>query len=98
MLTPIAPHQMALFTSEMTRGAAPPAAAPPAALDAFYLTRLQRERMDDKEGAAGTGTYGHFDVRALKTIRTHEAVVMHPLPRTDESAYELDSDPRAVYF
>jgi len=24
--------------------------------------------------------------------------VMHPLPRTDELAYELDSDPRAVYF
>jgi len=52
--------------------------------------------MDDKEGA--TGTYGHFDVRALKTSRTHEAVVMHPLPRSDELAYELDSDPRAVYF
>src|ERR1700720_1707574 len=65
-------------------------------MEAFYLTRLQRERMDDKEGAAGT--YGHFDVRALKTSRTHEAVVMHPLPRTDELAYELDSDPRAVYF
>ncbi|MGC2129491.1 MAG: hypothetical protein WA629_05265, partial [Candidatus Aquilonibacter sp.] len=27
-----------------------------------------------------------------------EAVVMHPLPRTGELAYELDSDPRAVYF
>ena len=23
---------------------------------------------------------------------------MHPLPRTDEIAYELDSDPRSVYF
>src|SRR4029077_19166663 len=68
----------------------------PAALDAFYLTRLQRERMGDKEDARGK--YGHFDARALKTSRTHEAVVMHPLPRTDELAYELDSDPRAVYF
>src|SRR5208282_3551038 len=26
------------------------------------------------------------------------AVVMHPLPRTNELAYELDADPRAVYF
>ncbi len=95
-LTPNAPHQMALFTAEMPLGGAPPAAAPPAALDAFYLTRLQRERMDDKESAAGK--YGRFDARALKTSRTHEAVVMHPLPRTDELAYELDSDPRAVYF
>src|SRR6202158_396030 len=95
-LTPNAPHQMALFTSDMPLDGAPPAAAPPAALDGFYLTRLQRERMNDQEGAAGP--YGHFDVRALKTSRTHEAVVMHPLPRTDELAYELDSDPRAVYF
>ena len=23
---------------------------------------------------------------------------MHPLPRTNELAYELDADPRAVYF
>jgi len=34
-LTPNAPHQMALFTSKMPLGVAPPAAAPPAALDAF---------------------------------------------------------------
>src|SRR5271170_7201807 len=95
-LTPNAPHQMALFTSDMPLDGAPPAAAAPAALDAFYLTRLQRERMGDKEDARCK--YGHFDARALKTSRTHEAVVMHPLPRTDELAYELDSDPRAVYF
>jgi aspartate carbamoyltransferase catalytic subunit len=95
-LTPNAPHQMALFTSEMPLEGTPPAAVAPAALDAFYLTRLQRERMDDKEG--GGVKFGHFDARALKTSRTHEAVVMHPLPRTDELAYELDSDPRAVYF
>src|SRR5690348_16032813 len=95
-LTPNAPHQMTLFTSDIPLNGAPPPAAAPAALDAFYLTRLQRERMDDKEDAGGK--YGHFDVRALKTSRTHEAVVMHPLPRTDELAYELDNDPRAVYF
>ncbi len=95
-LTPNAPHQMALFTSDMPLAGALPAAVAPVALDAFYLTRLQRERMDDKEGDGGK--YGHFDARALKTSRTHEAVVMHPLPRTDELAYELDSDPRAVYF
>ncbi len=94
-LTPNAPHQMALFTSDMPLEGALPAVAAPVALDAFYLTRLQRERMGDQEGG---GKFGHFDARALKTSRTHEAVVMHPLPRTDELAYELDSDPRAVYF
>ena len=48
-LTPNAPHQMALFTSDMPLEGALPAAAAPVALDAFYLTRLQRERMDNKE-------------------------------------------------
>ncbi|MGH7863560.1 MAG: phosphoribosyltransferase family protein, partial [Candidatus Binataceae bacterium] len=94
-LTPTAPHQMALFTGGITADNAP-AAEPPAALDAFYVTRLQRERLD--HGEADPQDYVHFDARALKGSRTHEAVVMHPLPRTTELAYELDADPRAIYF
>jgi aspartate carbamoyltransferase catalytic subunit len=94
-LTPSAPHQMALFTGENPLEKIP-AARPPTALDAFYVTRLQRERIADQDRPPGA--YGHFDARALHTSRTQEAVVMHPLPRTDELAYELDADPRAVYF
>ncbi len=94
-LTPSAPHQMALFT-----GDAPlekiPTAEPPPALDAFYVTRLQKERLQSKD--APTSEYVRFDAHALKGHRVQEAVVMHPLPRTTELAYELDSDPRAVYF
>ena len=93
-LTPSAPHQMALFTGDALRTI--PAAEPPANLDAFYVTRLQKERMSGNE--AGIADYVRFDARALRTSRTHEAVVMHPLPRTSELAYELDADPRAVYF
>jgi aspartate carbamoyltransferase catalytic subunit len=93
-LTPSAPHQMALFTGDALRKI--PAAEPPANLDAFYVTRLQKERMSGNE--AGIADYVRFDARALRTSRTHEAVVMHPLPRTSELAYELDADPRAVYF
>jgi aspartate carbamoyltransferase catalytic subunit len=92
-LTPSAPHQMALFTGDALQKI--PVAEPPAALDAFYVTRLQKERMSGKEAA---GDYVRFDERALRTSRTHDAVVMHPLPRTSELAYELDADPRAVYF
>ncbi|MGH7931786.1 MAG: phosphoribosyltransferase family protein [Candidatus Binataceae bacterium] len=95
-LTPSAPHQMALFTGEMPLEKVP-AARPPAALDAFYVTRLQRERIGEKDRLQ-QAEYGRFDVRALKTSRTQEAVVMHPLPRTEELGYELDSHPRAVYF
>jgi aspartate carbamoyltransferase catalytic subunit len=94
-LTPSAPHQMALFTGENPL-AIVPSARPPTALDAFYVTRLQRERITEKD--RGPGDYVHFDAQALRTSRTQGAVVMHPLPRTDELAYELDSDPRAVYF
>jgi aspartate carbamoyltransferase catalytic subunit len=94
-LTPNAPHQMALFTGENPLENMP-AARPPASLDAFYLTRLQRERLAATD--TPPGDYAPFDARALRTSRTHDAVVMHPLPRTDELAYELDDDPRAVYF
>lgn len=94
-LTPSAPHQMTLFTGDNPLERVP-AARPPAALDAFYVTRLQRERFAGKDRPEGA--YVHFDARALRTSRAQEAVVMHPLPRTDELAYELDSDPRAVYF
>ncbi|HEX3409999.1 MAG TPA: aspartate carbamoyltransferase catalytic subunit [Candidatus Binataceae bacterium] len=94
-LTPNAPHQMALFTGEMPLEALPQARLP-GALDAFYVTRLQRERLTEKD--RDHTAYAHFDARALRSSRAHDAVVMHPLPRTDELAYELDSDPRAVYF
>jgi aspartate carbamoyltransferase catalytic subunit len=93
-LTPSAPHQMALFTSEMPIEKLP--APAPKALDAFYVTRLQSERLANK--GAAPDEYVRFDARALRTSRTHEAVVMHPLPRTTELAYELDTDPRAIYF
>ncbi|MHB8381042.1 MAG: phosphoribosyltransferase family protein [Candidatus Binataceae bacterium] len=93
-LTPSAPHQMALFTGEVPLDKIP-ASEPPAALDAFYVTRLQKERIASKDKPA---EYVRFDARALKGHRTQEAVVMHPLPRTGELSYELDSDPRAVYF
>src|SRR5579883_1325934 len=95
-LTPSAPHQMALFTGEMPIIKAAEPAQGPAALDAFYVTRFQKERRS--EGERELADYVRFDARALKTSRTQEAVVMHPLPRTDELAYELDADPRAVYF
>jgi aspartate carbamoyltransferase catalytic subunit len=94
-LTPNAPHQMALFTTANPLENVP-AARPPTSLDAFYLTRLQRERFAATD--TQPGDYVPFDARALRSSRTHDAVVMHPLPRTDELAYELDSDPRAVYF
>ncbi|HEY2662787.1 MAG TPA: phosphoribosyltransferase family protein [Candidatus Binataceae bacterium] len=94
-LTPSAPHQMALFTGDISVADSPPP-RPPALLDAFYVTRFQKERR--AAGEQDDCAYVRFDSTALETRRTQQAVVMHPLPRTDELAYELDSDPRAIYF
>src|SRR5579863_3429186 len=66
-LTPSAPHQMALFTGDAPLNRAPAGEAP-AALDAFYVTRLQKERLGSKEAASES--YVRFDGRALKTSRT----------------------------
>jgi aspartate carbamoyltransferase catalytic subunit len=92
-LTPNGPHQMALFTGEMAQGAARQVAP---VLDALYVTRAQRERHGDEAGRVHG--YLHVDARTMRGARTQQAVIMHPLPRTDELAYELDSDPRAIYF
>ncbi len=95
-LTPREPHQMALFTGEMAAGAARAVKSDPPVVDALYVTRLQRERL--KDGHEVGSEYFHVDSRAIRGSRTQSAVIMHPLPRTDELAYELDSDPRAIYF
>ena len=63
-LTPNAPHQMALFTGEKPLEDVPNV-RPPAALDAFYVTRLQRNGCPRRKLDAGD--YVHFDARALRS-------------------------------
>ena len=38
-----------------------------------------------------------IDEELLSKLKPH-AVLMHPLPRVDEIAVEVDKDPRAAYF
>jgi aspartate carbamoyltransferase catalytic subunit len=68
-----------------------------ATFDAVYVTRVQKERFesDDAYQAARRGYAITQDVLAWAQA---DALVMHPLPRVDELAYELDQDPRAIYF
>jgi pyrimidine operon attenuation protein/uracil phosphoribosyltransferase len=58
------------------------------------MTRKQKERM--KDGASGA--YPTLGGEFLKEQRFRDTVVMHPLPRVDELAPELDSDRRGIYF
>jgi aspartate carbamoyltransferase catalytic subunit len=85
-LTASQPHQLALFTSltpvEVNR------------IDAIYMTRAQRERHTGEE----TKNYPRLSTKTLGAAAAKDARLMHPLPRVDEIDYELDSDPRSIYF
>ncbi len=89
-MTPSSPHQLAMMPDisiqvELERG-----------VDAIYVTRLQKERLPKEE--QGSKEYPVVDKKLLKKKEFKETLVMHPLPRVDELAYELDADPRSMYF
>ncbi len=85
-LTASKPHQLALFPN--------PTSNQLEHIDAIYMTRAQRERHDGES----TKNYPRLSGASLRSDVFRDARVMHPLPRTDEIDYELDNDPRAVYF
>ena len=66
-------------------------------LDALYMTRIQGERFEDKsEYERLRGVY--ILDSAKMALASRDMIVMHPLPRVDEIAPEVDTDPRAWYF
>lgn len=66
-------------------------------VDVVYQTRIQRERFaTPEEYAAARGVYV-IDAAAMRRLNP-DAIVLHPLPRVDEIAVEVDADPRAAYF
>ena len=66
-------------------------------LDVLYMTRIQKERfVDPLEYERNRGIY-ILTRRKLERAKEH-MLVMHPLPRVDEIAVDVDDDPRAVYF
>jgi hypothetical protein len=65
--------------------------------DILYITRVQKERFESEEAyEAVKGSYT-VNAKTLSKAKKHMAV-MHPLPRVDELAEDVDSDPRAAYF
>jgi aspartate carbamoyltransferase catalytic subunit len=66
-------------------------------IDVLYVTRIQRERFPDAaEYAKVKGTY-KIDLKTLKNAKK-DLIILHPLPRVDEIAPEVDSTPQARYF
>jgi len=92
-MTPSSPHQLAMMPDisiqvELKTG-----------VDALYVTRLQTERLSaTAEGQGLKEDYPVVDKKLLKKKEFKRTLVMHPLPRVDELAYELDADPRSMYF
>ncbi|MBR1764249.1 MAG: aspartate carbamoyltransferase [Ruminococcus sp.] len=66
-------------------------------LDVLYMTRIQRERFASEEDyLAQKGNY-ILDRKKMAKAK-HDMIVLHPLPRVDEIAIEVDDDQRAMYF
>lgn len=66
-------------------------------VDVLYVTRIQRERFPDpQEYAKVAGSY-RVDATLLQAAKKG-LVVLHPLPRLDEIASDVDATPHARYF
>ena len=66
-------------------------------VDVIYQTRIQKERFSNEASYLALKGVYRIDASTLSRMRK-EAIVMHPLPRVDEIAPEVDADPRAAYF
>ncbi|MBO5489229.1 MAG: aspartate carbamoyltransferase, partial [Eubacterium sp.] len=66
-------------------------------LDLLYMTRVQRERFFNEEDYIRLKDSFILDKKKMK-LASDDMLVLHPLPRVNEIATEVDDDPRAVYF
>ena len=66
-------------------------------LDLLYMTRVQKERFFNEEDYVRMKDFYILD-KAKLSLAKDDMLVLHPLPRVNEIATEVDDDPRAVYF
>lgn len=66
-------------------------------LDILYMTRVQRERFYSEDEYLKYRDAFVLDLDKLKNAKK-DLTIMHPLPRVNEIATEVDDDPRAKYF
>ncbi len=91
-MTPRSPHQLAMLPHltaqlELDQG-----------VDALYVTRLQKERMETMKEDLRPEDYPVVDRSLLRKKGFERSLVLHPLPRVDELSLDIDSDPRSLYF
>ena len=66
-------------------------------VDILYMSRVQRERFVNEEEYMRLKDYYILNKKKMQKAK-EDMIVMHPLPRVNEIAVEVDDDPRAVYF
>ena len=66
-------------------------------LDILYMTRVQKERFFNEADYIRLKDRYILDKFKMK-LAPEDMIVMHPLPRVNEIAVEVDDDPRAMYF
>jgi aspartate carbamoyltransferase catalytic subunit len=66
-------------------------------LDVLYMTRVQRERFFNEADYVRLKDTYILDKAKLKDAKK-DMIILHPLPRVNEIATEVDNDPRAAYF
>ena len=69
----------------------------PAGADVIYMTRVQKERFATPEGYLKVKDSCILTNEIMQKMGS-ETIIMHPLPRVNEIATEIDADPRAAYF
>ena len=65
--------------------------------DILYMTRVQKERFFNEEDYVRMKDFYVLDQEKL-ALAPEDMYVLHPLPRVNEIAVEVDDDPRAAYF
>ena len=66
-------------------------------LDILYMTRVQKERFFNEQDYIRLKDTYILDLKKLEKSKS-DLIVMHPLPRVNEIAIEVDDDPRAKYL
>ncbi len=66
-------------------------------LDILYMTRVQKERFFNEQDYIRLKDCYILDNTKM-AMAPPDMLVLHPLPRVNEIATEVDKDPRAVYF
>ncbi len=66
-------------------------------IDILYCTRIQKERFFNEEDYIKLKNSYILNKKSIKSAKA-DMIIMHPLPRVNEIAYEVDDDSRAVYF